>query len=214
MGTEHQVTEVHKAFVARDAVLRGDETVVDQFASRVLTLPTGPRWREAISTALLGTWERGTLRRSLCAFGSVAAVREEARLIHRQLTPLWRRRTRHGRVLLLDMPIGDDGMTLYDLAVGSSAVDDLVHGVLPENPRVAAVLAQLRPEEQVVALALAHRLASGWTEAAALTGAADPVALGERVRRKLQRRGAQYTDRAAAAAATRRAADPDQANSS
>ncbi|MFD7556416.1 hypothetical protein ACFV9E_17995 [Streptomyces sp. NPDC059835] len=60
---------------------------------------------------------------------------------------------------------------------------------------MGAVLSTLTPEELKVALAWAHWQVTTWTEAAALIGATDPVAFGERVRRKLKRLGIEHTRR-------------------
>ncbi|WP_369394797.1 hypothetical protein AB5J72_50400 [Streptomyces sp. CG1] len=87
--------------------------------------------------------------------------------------------------------------------MGSPAAQDLALGTLPDDPRIGRVLDQLCPEEQLVVLMWTHHDVASWTEAALQAGASDPVALGERVRRKLHRLGKQHTERAAAAAATR-----------
>lgn len=69
--------------------------------------------------------------------------------------------------------------------------------MLPDDPRVLAVLEQMFPIERAVALAWSRSGTSSWTEAAAMVlaltsqeyvqGGAE--ALGERVRRKLKRLG-------------------------
>ncbi|MFJ4031460.1 MULTISPECIES: hypothetical protein [Streptomyces] len=41
---------------------------------------------------------------------------------HRQLTPVWRRRTGQVRLLLPDTPLGD-GLPLYDLVCAQTAAD-------------------------------------------------------------------------------------------
>ncbi|MFJ8140879.1 hypothetical protein [Streptomyces sp. NPDC096013] len=45
---------------------------------------------------------------------ALGALKAEDRTVRRQLVPLWKRRTRHGRVLSLDAGLGD-GLSLYDL---------------------------------------------------------------------------------------------------
>ncbi|MER5417726.1 hypothetical protein [Streptomyces virginiae] len=181
-----------RALNARDAVLTGDLARVDAFAARELCLRTGPQWREAVSTALLGDWAAPLDRIGKLHPSALVELRAEARAIHRQLTPLWRRKAGHGRVLMLDTPLGN-GATLYDLVGGRPDPEDLILGT--EDARLGAVLSTLAPEERKVALAWAHWQVTTWTEAAALIGATDPVTFGERVRRKLKRLGIEHTRR-------------------
>ncbi|MFE5519910.1 hypothetical protein ACFQ9Q_19620 [Streptomyces virginiae] len=181
-----------RALNARDAVLTDDLARVDAFAARELCLRTGPQWREAVSTALLGDWAAPLDRIGRLHPSSLAQLAAEARVIHRQLTPLWRRKAGHGRVLMLDTPLGN-GATLYDLVGGRPDPKDLILGT--EDARLGAVLRALAPEERKVALTWAHWQVTTWTEAAALIGATDPVAFGERVRRKLKRLGIEHTRR-------------------
>ncbi|MFE7927480.1 hypothetical protein ACFU6S_01870 [Streptomyces sp. NPDC057456] len=103
----------------------------------------------------------------------------------------------------------DDGLTTYDLISGGPDPFEVLTSSLPDDPRVATVLAQLRPVEHAVARAWANTRVTSWAEAAAdvialdpaqFTGC-DPRALGERVRAKLIRLGKRHTERAAAAAA-------------
>ncbi|MFE7236062.1 hypothetical protein ACFY3J_34075 [Streptomyces sp. NPDC001231] len=84
-------------------------------------------------------------------------------------------------------------MTLYDLIRGCPAAQDLALGARPDDPRITRVLDQLRPKEELVALMWAHPSVTTWAEAAFLAEATDPVAFGERVRRKLKRLGARHT---------------------
>ncbi|MEV5239575.1 hypothetical protein AB0K89_10750 [Streptomyces cinnamoneus] len=154
-----------------------------------------------MSTALMGDWaqDRGA---EVYVYRGIAGLRAQARTIHQQLRPLWRRRANGSRVLLLDTPLGED-VTLYDLVTGSPAPPELALGALPDDPRLTAVRDALTPAERRVALAWAHPAVATWTEAALATGAADPVKTGERVRRKLKRLGQRHTARLQAAAATR-----------
>ncbi|MCX4564641.1 hypothetical protein OHA02_52135 [Streptomyces phaeochromogenes] len=159
-------------------------------AALLLARRTGPQWREAADTTLL-SWpvENGTVR------GGWGWLQAQIHRSHRQLAPLWRRKAGHQRVLLLDTPLGADGFTLHDLVTGSPAVEDLALGAAPDDPRLAAILDALGPQERGVALAWAHWQPNTWAEAAALAGAPDPAACGERVRRKLKRLGAEHTRR-------------------
>lgn len=52
-----------RALQARDAVVSREDAEVDRFASEVLGLWRGGRWREPVSTALLGNWATPLKRR-------------------------------------------------------------------------------------------------------------------------------------------------------
>ncbi|MEU1516257.1 hypothetical protein ABZ490_29660 [Streptomyces sp. NPDC005811] len=162
-------------------------------ALKVLALPRDERWREAVTMPLL------TLSHDLFSTGYVpssalGAARADTRAQHRQLTPLWRRRTRHGRVLSLDAPIGD-GLSLYNLVVAD--LDRLTHtaGGVVEDERLNTVLRGLDPAERAVVFAYAEGAGATWTEAAAAVGSANPDAFGERVRRKAKRLAAEQRRR-------------------
>ncbi|WP_162948072.1 hypothetical protein [Streptomyces europaeiscabiei] len=126
---------------------------------------------------------------------ALGKLRAEARAIHRQLVPLWRRRTRHGRVLSLDAGLGD-GLSLYDLV--ATDIDALAHtvGEVFEDERLNHVLHGLDPAERQVVFAYAEGEGTTWAEAAAASGATDPTAFGERVRRKVKRLAAEQHRRA------------------
>jgi hypothetical protein len=179
-----------QALEARQAALAGRGDLVESFATDALGLWRGARWKEAVSTALLGEWV-GPLQEGRRLDGAaVAALRADAHAVHRQLTPVWRRRTRKGRVLLLDAPVGD-GLTLHDLV--AAAVDAVAEPVTVEadNARLAALVRALLPAERDVALAWAEPGVSTWAQAAECAGAADPDVFGERVRRKVRRLAAE-----------------------
>ncbi|MFI6341002.1 hypothetical protein [Streptomyces sp. NPDC050535] len=167
---------------------------LDSLCRRVLTVPRSPRWREAVSTALMGDWDSSLWQTGHLPSTAIGALRAEARTLHRQLVPLWRRRTRHGRVLSLDADLG--GMSLLDLVAAD--IDLLTHttGGAYEDERLNRVLRALDPAEQQVVFALAEGEGTTWTEAAAVAGAADPGAFGERVRRKTRRLVAEQRRRA------------------
>jgi hypothetical protein len=122
----------------------------------------------------------------------------EARRIHRELTPVWPRRVAGQRLWSLDAAFGD-GLTLHDVTSGPDP-HEVLFGALPDDSRIAAVLAQLKPPERAVAMAWADSEVTSWAEVAAdaialapdrFSGFA-PEALGERVRRKLKRLGAEH----------------------
>ncbi|MFK0140400.1 hypothetical protein [Streptomyces murinus] len=160
--------------------------LVDHLLTGVLAQPSGERWREAASTALLGNWCAPFLETGALPLTALGALRAETRRLHRQLVPMWRRSTRHGRVLSLDADFGN-GLSLHDMvAADVDLLARVTEGVF-EDERLNTVLRGLAPEERKVVLARAYGEGTTWTEAAAAAGAADPKAFGERVRRKAHR---------------------------
>ncbi|MEU0950164.1 hypothetical protein ABZ379_47115 [Streptomyces canus] len=105
--------------------------------------------------------------------------------------PLWRRRTRHGRVLSLDADL-DDGLSLHDLVAADTDLLTHTTGGVCEDSRLNFVVRQLNPPEQQVVSALAPQEGATWAEVPATTGADHPEALGERVRRKTKRLAAEH----------------------
>lgn len=198
-----QESDLGAAVHQRASVIKGgSESKLDQFITGFLLLRTSQRWREAASTALLGDWadplmNSGVLPRT--AFGDLKA---ETRLLHRDLVPLWRRGTRYGRVLSLDAALGD-GLSLYDLVSADADVLNRIQGKVYEDDRLNAVLRGLEPAEQQVVFAYAEGYGTTWEEAAAVAGAVDPEAFGERVRRKAQRLAAEQRRRMAQRQAVR-----------
>ncbi|MFD0153809.1 hypothetical protein ACWGQ4_34805 [Streptomyces sp. NPDC055721] len=195
----HEARLAARAVEARNEAALGNTELVEKFMADDLGIWRGARWQEPVATALLGDWAstlytHGTIRR-----GALAQLVREMREIHRQLTPLWRRRCAGERLLSLDVPILENGLALADLIEGGPDPADILMGALPDNPRVLVVLEQMSPIERAVALAWSRPGTSSWTEAAAtvlaLTSQAqvqsDAEALGERVRRKLKRLGRQ-----------------------
>jgi hypothetical protein len=118
------------------------------------------------------------------------------RCVHRQLVPVWRRRTRHGRVLSLEADLGD-GLSLRDLVVADVDLLSRTVASVFEDERLNTVLAKLAPAERAVVFAYAEGEGATWTEAASAVGAADPEAFGERVRRKAKRLADEQRRRAA-----------------
>ncbi|WP_333738215.1 hypothetical protein [Streptomyces sp. IBSBF 2806] len=167
---------------------------VDDIAAEVLILPRSERWREAVTTALVGEWCEPLVHAGHLPSTALGALKADARRVHRQLVPLWRRSTRHGRVLSLDADLGD-GLSLYDLV--ADGVDLLSHTTSGtyEDDRLNAVLRGLDPIERQVVFAYAEGEGSTWTEAAAEVGAVDPAAFGERVRRKAKRQATEQQRR-------------------
>lgn len=207
-----RVPDTLVALLVRHSALEGQREYIDRFASRHLHVPYGDRWRRAVSTALLGDWVSPLRGEGLRIDDSaLAALRAEARAIHRQLMPMWHRKVSGQRLWSLDADFGD-GITAYDVLTGGPDPIELLSGALHDNPRIADVLRQLTPIEQAVAVAYADtRSMPTWTEAAITAAsmapdqfeAMDLAALGERVRKKLKRLGALHISRDQAAAVTR-----------
>ncbi|MDF3300149.1 hypothetical protein [Streptomyces tropicalis] len=125
---------------------------------------------------------------------ALGQLKAEARTVHRQLVPVWRRRTRHGRVLSLDADLSD-GLSLHDLlAVDVDYLSYTVGGVF-EDERLNGILRALSEDERQVVFALALGEGTTWAEAAATVGATDAKALGDRVRRKTRRLAAEQARR-------------------
>ncbi|MFG3517671.1 hypothetical protein [Streptomyces bobili] len=183
------------ANIAGSRMLTKLGTTIDDFGARVLTLPRSKRWREALSLALTGDWSSALVKTGSLPDTALELLKTEARAVHRQLVPLWQRRTRHGRVLSLDADLG--GLSLYDLAAAD--IDQLAHttGGVFEDERLNRILRALDPAERAVVFAYAEGEGTTWTEAAAAAGAPAPEALGERVRRKVKRLAAEQARRTA-----------------
>ncbi|ANZ20852.1 hypothetical protein SNOUR_38120 [Streptomyces noursei ATCC 11455] len=178
---------VVRALEARRAALVGRSDLVEAFATDVIGLRRGTRWQEAASTALLGNdWLEPLDHGKQLDGAALARLRAEILALHRQLTPVWRRRTRHGRVLLLNTPVSE-GITVQDLVAEKPDTTPTPLDVTPENARLAALIRRLLPAERAVALAWAHPGVRTWADAAQEAGADDPTVVGERVRRKVRR---------------------------
>ncbi|MGD1221322.1 hypothetical protein AB9Q10_23155 [Streptomyces krungchingensis] len=171
------------------------ERNMDALCTKVLGLrATSDRWREAASTALLGSWCEGKRPGTNETFAFIAVLRAEVRTLNRQLVPLWRNGPRSGRVLSLDADLG--GMCLYDLvAVDVDLLNRAAGGVF-EDERLNKVLRALEPDERRTVLALAFGEGTTWAEASAVIGADNPETFGERVRRKARRLAAEQQRRA------------------
>jgi hypothetical protein len=181
------------ALGAREAALRGDEHLVDGFATAILGR-SGGRWREAVSTALLGDWTAPMTAVGRLGPDAVTALWREAEQIHRQLMPLWRRRCQGSRLLLLDTPLSDSH-TLYDLLADRSGTHATTATGL--NAQLSALLRALAPTDRNVVLAWTQPGVATWADAACYTQAQDPAVTGEQVRRKVRRILLEHRRRAA-----------------
>ncbi|MER8188165.1 hypothetical protein [Kitasatospora sp. NPDC094015] len=161
------------------------DVLVRGLLTHSLCLPTSARWEQAAGDALLGDWVAPLTTDGRLSPLAVGALKAEVRSIHRQLVPLWRRGTRHGRTLSLDIPIGN-GLSLYEVLASRPSATELAAAGEPDDPRLAALLRALTPEEGRVVRAWAQRGIATWADAAWSAGAADPQTAGERVRRKVR----------------------------
>ncbi|MEU6548390.1 hypothetical protein [Streptomyces sp. NPDC046859] len=191
------IPDVIQALSAREAALAGDGSTIRSFTSDVLGRWSG--WNEPVSTALLGNWADSLFDQGRLTPDALIKLKSEASVIHRQLTPVWRRKTAQERLLLLDTPLGD-GLTLYDLIPAQAAAGTGIEAVL-DNPRLAEILEALSPDERAVMLALGCPGVVTWAEAAMAAGAAEPERQGKRVRRKVKRLAARITGRSSQAEA-------------
>ncbi|WP_331732046.1 hypothetical protein [Streptomyces sp. NBC_00989] len=162
--------------------------------AKALVVHRSPRWREAVSTALLGDWCDPLWKTGYLPATAIGALRAEARTLHRQLVPVSQRGSRRGRVLSLDADLG--GLSLYDLVAADVDLLAFTAGGVFEDKGLNSVLRALTPAERRVVFAYAEGEGTTWTEAAATTGAAGPEAFGERVRRKAKRLAAEQARRA------------------
>lgn len=204
----HKVNDHHdnfpntmRALLAREAVLQNDQHYLRDFSKTVLGFWSG--WDEAVSTALLGHWADPLTEGCTLGPDALDVLRGEIRTVHQQLQPIWRRRTggiaRKGRrvegqrILLLETPCGEQ-VTLRDVLAGACPEDPTLD-LIPADPRLARILAELDADERAVVLALGLVGIGSWTEAAEYVGADDPPTFGERVRRKARRLAAKHKHR-------------------
>lgn len=132
----------------------------------------------------------------------MALLVAEMSVAHRQLQPLWERKTAGHRLHLLDKPV-TSGLTLRDLVTDHSTPEDAVLRTVVDHADLNTVLRSLTPTERKIAQIWATCPGSSWKEAAELAGALeDPEALGARVMRKLKRLGNRHTQRRSSAKAT------------
>lgn len=199
---------VFAALNARRAILQtrtvdGWKPAVAEFASMWLGIPNpDTEWLEAVSTALLGSWVDLLDEHLLDDAGALGLkqLKRESSVVHRQLKPLWRRKTAGGRLLSLDHPV-PGGCTLVDVLADRAAHDEPSVLWEPDADAAACVFSQLSPDEQQVARAWAQSGRASWTEAADLVGVTAHDA--DNVRRKLRRLGRCFEERTAAARVTR-----------
>ncbi|WP_405204079.1 hypothetical protein OG795_00075 [[Kitasatospora] papulosa] len=184
---------VTEALSARQAILRsvGPEDwkpEVARFARRHLGVrKLDAEWLDAVSMALLGEWADALSDPVPNDVGALGRLRQEARSVHRQLMPLWERKSGPGRVWMLDylLPSGGD---LHEIVAASYEIEDEALPWEPEREDARAVFHRLKSEEQRIARTCALDGGS-WAEAA--DEAHLPSTAGTRVMRKLRRLGLQ-----------------------
>lgn len=176
------VPDVVQAMNAREAARTGDQATLHTFVSEGVNRHNG--WREPISTALLGNWADSLYSEGVLSPGALDQFWAEARIINRQIKPLWLRQANRGYVRLLDTPFGE-GMTLYDVLSAPPSDDPSFEGF--EDDRLIEILKDLSEEERMVVIARSHRGVTNWPEAARAAGVPEPEAVCERVRRKVNR---------------------------
>ena len=180
------------ALDARAAVLRGDDGPVARFISTWLDLHASPERIEAVNAALLEEgWDAGIPDDPAYL---IADLRKRTARQGRVLRPIWETRLNRRPVGMLDEPVCTSNgtlLTVADLVPGAQSAEDLVLASELEEQRLRRVLNRLKPDELLVTNVYAQRSELTWAEAARVAGAADPAAVGERIRRKLKRLGAE-----------------------
>jgi hypothetical protein len=186
------------ALDARAAVLRGDDGPVTRFIRNWLDLRASPERIEAVSAALLEEgWDAGIPDNPAYL---IADLRKRTVRQGRVLRPIWETQLNRRPVGMLDEPVRTSNGTLLtaaDLVPGAQPPEDLVLASELEERRLRRVLDRLKPDELRVTNVYAQRSELTWAEAARIAGAADPAAVGERIRRKLKRLGAEDERRVA-----------------
>ncbi|MEU6527260.1 hypothetical protein ABZ892_31640 [Streptomyces sp. NPDC046924] len=178
---------VMAALVARNACIEGDTAAVDEFSRTWLNLGRPKAWRAAVEMALLGNWVEALGHHLNGDAEIMELLHRHTEWEHRYLQPLWERKSGGRTVRLLGDPVAS-GVSLNDVVSDDRRPEDgLLHSEV-DDCRVLAVLADLAPAERAVAMIYGTQRVT-WAQAAALGGADDPDAFGNRVRRKLRRLG-------------------------
>jgi hypothetical protein len=197
MRTTAQVV-LAAALRARHAVVKGETEPVADFIVRWLGLRATTERIEAVSAALLEEgWDTSVDDpRQL-----MSDLKRRARRQARTLTPIWETQLNYRPVGLLDQPVVTRTGTLCktaDLVRDPQNVEDLAFASTQDHQqRVRHVLDRLNHDEHAVTTLYAQHAQLTWAEAARQAGASDPIAMGERVRRKLRRLGEEHKRRVA-----------------
>ncbi|MEV7721282.1 hypothetical protein [Streptomyces sp. NPDC088184] len=181
---------VMAALVARNACIEGDTAAVDDFSRTWLHLGRPRAWRAAVEMALLGNWVEALGQHLSGDAEIMELLHRHTEREHRCLQPLWERKSGGRTVRLLETPFAP-GVSLRDVVSDDRRPENgLLRGEV-DDCRLLAVLADLAPMERTVAMAYGAQHVT-WAQAAALGGADDPAAFGNRVRRKLRRLGLRH----------------------
>ncbi|MFF9483211.1 hypothetical protein [Streptomyces sp. NPDC014733] len=140
--------------------------------------------------ALLGDWVEALGQRLSGDAEIMELLHWHTEREHRCLQPLWERKSGGRTVRLLEAPVSSEVSVRDVVSDDRRPENGLLHGEVDEG-RVLAVLAELTPTERAVAMAYGAQRVT-WAQAAALSGADDPDAFGNRVRRKLRRLGLRH----------------------
>jgi hypothetical protein len=180
------------ALRARAAVLLGEDETVAWFIETWLHLQSTPGRIEAVSAALL---EQGW---DACVPDDpghlLTDLRNRTARQSRVLKPIWETQLNHRPVGTLDQTVTTDAgtvLTLADIVPNPEATEVSWLASGWEGQRLHRILGRLKPDELLVTNAYAQRSELTWVEAARIAGATNPAAMGERVRRKLKRLGAE-----------------------
>jgi hypothetical protein len=179
------------ALRARTAVLYGQDEPVADFIARWLGLRVTPERIEAVSAALLEEgWDTNVVN---SPEQLLSDLKKRTRRQARVLRPIWETQLNNRPIGLLDQPSVTRTVTLStpaDLVRDPQSTEDLaLCDMWEQQQRLRHVLDRLKPDERDVTNLYAQHPQLTWADAARAAGAADPAAMGERVRRKLRRLG-------------------------
>jgi hypothetical protein len=187
----------HRAALrARAAVLNGDDGPVAWFIEAWLRMRVTPERIEAVSAALLEEGWDADIPEDPAPL--LTDLRVRTVLQARVLRPIWQTQLNYRTIGRLDHTVTTSNgtlLTVADLVPDPRTTEDLVLANECEVQRLRRVLSRLKPDELQVTNVYAGRSELTWAEEARLAGAADPAAMGERVRRKLKRLGAEHNRR-------------------
>jgi hypothetical protein len=190
------VAAYRAALRAREAVLNGDDGPVTWFIEAWLHMRVTPGRIEAVSAALLEEGWDADIPEDLARLLTDLRIRTVRQA--RVLRPIWETQLNYRTIGRLDHTVASSNgtlLTVADLVPDPQTTEDLVLANECEEQRLRRVLSRLKPEELRVTNVYAGHSELTWAEAARLAGAADPDAMGERVRRKLKRLGAEHNRR-------------------
>lgn len=200
LGLMRRIAQVALAAAlrARDAVLHGEDEPVANFIERWLGLTATPERIDAVSAALLEEgWDTSADDLGRLLSDLKRRTRRQARV----LKPIWDTRLNYRRVGLLDQPVVNGNGTLRpvaDLVRDLQTTEDLALADMWDHEQhLRHVLDRLKPDELDITNLYAHHAQFTWAEAARAAGVPNPVAMGERVRRKLKRLGKEQERRLA-----------------